>query len=242
MLLTGGRAFGVLVDRGAEHKAKYYVMLAQLNAGNYALDWTALRTEASLGGVGADFDENAAIAKMYASLDDVEYAAALQTALEINSHNMAIADAHYGAMLAYTAQGNDAKAAAEKEIALGLTRSIFGAGNGRSTDQAWTCAFAVDEEYVVRLLGLQIGGRHTYKGFEEVVAFDPTTNAESHYWFRSLAITSFDEVAETILANVKADQKSRLEAGLGPAEKELPYHRATTASKQFMHSAGIPAQ
>ena len=189
-LLLAGLPQTTKLDDAATAKTKYAALAARVTGGDMTVDWRELRLSAAVvGGVNGDFDWRDADKKAQADINAGKFDEALQLALTITRHNMASANGHFDAYVAYKKLDKTADMEKERTILNAILKSIADSGDGKS---AATAFFTVDpsEEYVFMglVLGLSPKGQAlVHKDgheFDEMTGVD-AAGKEQTVWFNT---------------------------------------------------------
>jgi len=134
---------------------KYSTLLAQLQAGNTSIDYTAFRMACAADehcSEGADPDKRHT---MFRSLQQNDPATVLNAANAVLQGCYADIDGHILAAAAYGRMGQPEKQQFHRAIARGLVNSILGSGDGKSAATGYV-VISIHEEYsILRVLGLR---------------------------------------------------------------------------------------
>lgn len=138
------------------HPSEYATLLAQLKAGNTAIDFTRLRLSfPDSPEYSAAKDTSDAEKAMAEALQANDFPRALKDAETILDSEYVNIDAHYVAYVANREMGNAEKAQFHLTVFRALLDSIRSSGDGLSTEKAWV-VISVHEEYVLlRALGFK---------------------------------------------------------------------------------------
>jgi hypothetical protein len=183
-------------------KHKYDALLAELKAGNTAIDFTELRMAYA---ESPDYDpydvEPDARESMLDALSERNYREALEDAEEILNRKFVDITAHIVCSIAYRELQNEQKAGYHRQIKEGLVRSILKSGDGKSLQTAMI-VISTDEEYVILdVLALRPTGQallhdkgHSY---DRTDGIDPKTKRRTTLYFNiDKLFTSLDKTLE----------------------------------------------
>jgi hypothetical protein len=177
------------LDDTATARRKYDALAVRVLAGDETVDWRELRLAAVVAGVNGDFDWREADKRAQTDINEDKYDAALAEALSITRHNIANAQGHFDAFVAYKHLGRDADQAKERAMLNGILNSISSSGDGKSAATAW---FTVDpsEEYIYMGLVLKLHPRGQALVQQDGHAYDkmtaaPDTGPEQTIWFNT---------------------------------------------------------
>jgi hypothetical protein len=146
-------ARAVVVTQDAE--GRYQALLAQAKANAPNVDWAQLRLAYSARPGFKVFAQSAARRQMLQAANDANCKDALPDARAVIAEDYIDADAHFVAAFCEETAGDPAAAKLDRDIAVGLIRSIQ-TGDGLSPDTAFT-VISVDEEYgLMRALGAKV--------------------------------------------------------------------------------------
>jgi len=166
---------------------EYDRLLAQVQAGDLTIDFTAFRL-ACLQSDNCAAEPNYGLrVSMFRAWNGRDYPKALEAAGNILKSSYVSAEAHFISARCYEQTGDDGKAKFHQAVAAGLIHSVLASGDGKTQQTAYK-AISVAEEYtVLQVLGLQ---RHmqalvTDRGhsWDRLDATDPKTNQTVTVWF-----------------------------------------------------------
>lgn len=178
--------------QGAAQKpsaARYKELLEKLKKGERDVDFTELRmsyTETEdFSPYGGDEDARDA---MFSALNSGKWDDALKHSAKILEKNYVDINAHFVTFVANTRKGDTAKADFHKFVVNGLLKSVRGAGDGKSMEQAFV-VISTDEEYaLLNVLGLRTtsqalmnDGGHAY---DKLATIDPETKQTDVFFFQ----------------------------------------------------------
>lgn len=139
----------------AEAKNIYDADTKKVMAGDLNFDWKEYRLAAHQGGT-EYFDWHPTRAKFMQQMNAGDTDAAMKSAKDIQSHNMAEPEGHLLALVAYQKLGDQKGAAFEHAVVKAYLDSILASGDGKSAKSAFVVV-SVDEEYFYLNILMGIG-------------------------------------------------------------------------------------
>jgi hypothetical protein len=133
-------------------RAKYEALAGRLRAGDYGIDWRALRIAAELGNVTGGYRLRDTAKRALAAMQTGNYADALRLAREMQAHNVADAEGHSLAAAALEHLGREPEARQERAMVNALTYSILKSGDGKTAATAYFTVNSREEYMVMRQL------------------------------------------------------------------------------------------
>jgi hypothetical protein len=166
----------------------YAALLERARKGDKTVDFKALRlayTETDqYHPYGSDRESRQ---KMFAALNEKDYAHALEFAEKILAGNFLDLNGQFGSFVAHRELGNADKAAHHKFLFEGLVNSVQNSGDGKTTKTAFV-VISTDEEYVLlNWLGLRATSQSLIReddhNFDLMQAVNRETNETVSYYF-----------------------------------------------------------
>ena len=136
-------------------EARYQTLLAAARAGDQPVDWQALRfayaDRPTFNVLGDGLDD--VRKRMFAALD-ADYSSALSLAGQITDQDFVDLDAHFIAFVCYVRMGQPDRGVRDRDIGLGLIRSIQ-TGDGKAPASALSVITVAEEYSYLRASGLR---------------------------------------------------------------------------------------
>jgi len=195
--LAAASASAAVISQDAE--GRYQAMLAEAKANAPNVDWASLRLAYAQRPGFQVFAQSAARRRMLQAANAANCKDALPAAQAVIAEDYVDADAHFVAAYCEDGAGDASVSKLEREIAVGLIRSIQ-TGDGLTPDAAFT-PITVDEEYaLMRALGLKVEsqalvqqGGHSY----DVLHTLNDKGERGAYWFAIDRVLAAEAVALT---------------------------------------------
>ena len=189
-----------------EAKAIYETDCKKIRAGDLQFDWKEFRLASAERGT-SYFDWHPVRNRFMQQLNNGDVDAALKSANEIQTHDLAQPEGHLLAMMAYQKMGRQQDAAFEHNVVAAYLQSITSSGDGKSSDTAY---FVVDvsEEYFFLNIVMNVG-----------LPEQQSLVAKNGHSFDCLKVKTEDGKEQEIWFNVDTSMDTMRDAIEGPKKK-----------------------